>query len=83
MARIKLDDLYSETIVENTEFELEGGALFVGEWGAGVELQFLSADGFTAYVNQSPGAVFRAPSTGQLKWVHTSDSAVSIKNIES
>ena len=83
MARIKLDDLYSETISADTEFELEGGALFVGERGAGVELQFLSADGFTAYVNQSPGAVFRAPSTGKLKWVHTSDSAVSIKNIES
>ena len=82
MARINIDDLYSKTITENTDFELAGGQLFVGEWGDGLKLQFLSADGYSDYVNQSPGAVFRTPSTGKLRWIHTADSSVSIKNIE-
>ncbi len=82
MATIKIDDLYAETITADTEFQLEGGTLYVGEWGAGVELQFKGADAFISYDDQSPGAVFRAPSTGKMKWVHTSDSPVSLKQIE-
>ena len=82
MAIIGIKDLYQETITEDTEFTLEGGQLYVGEWGSGVELQFKGADAFFSYDDQSPGAVFRAPSTGQLKWAHTSDSTVSVRQIE-
>ena len=81
MATIKIDDLFADVITSDTEFSLEGGTLYVGEWGVGVELQFFGADGFASYDDQSPGAIFRAPSSGRMKWVHTSDSNVSIKKI--
>jgi len=67
---------------QTRNFNSKAAPLYVGEWGAGVDLQFKGADAFISYDDQSPGAVFRAPSTGKMKWVHTSDSDVSIKQIE-
>ena len=81
--QIDIKSDFIKTITVTEEFTMQPGSLCVGEWGSGVELQFMSAEGYFPYEDQAPGALFRVPSSGKLRFLHTSDSSVSIRKVPS
>ena len=69
---------FKETVTATKEIRLKGGALYVGEWGAGVTLQEL-IDGSWTDLSEQGSSEFRAPANGRIRINHASDTEVKLR----